>query len=46
MNKMEELKLAIEKARRELDACIEAGSFDVVYEKSKHLDKLIEQYIE
>ena len=46
MNKIEELQLAIEVARRELDASLEAGNFEVAYEKSKFLDNLIEQYLD
>ena len=46
MNKIEELKLAIEKMRKELDASLEAGELELAYEKSKHLDKLIEQYLD
>jgi len=46
MHKKEELKLAIEDVRRELDISIEAGDYQQTYEKSKKLDKLIEEYID
>ncbi len=46
MNEIDLLKQAIEEARRELDASILTEDFTLYYEKSKKLDKLIEEYIE
>lgn len=46
MHKKEELKQAIEAMRKELDAYIEMGEFEKIYEKSKQLDKLIEEYMD
>lgn len=45
MNEIEKLKCLIEDARKELDDSILKDSFEVYYEKSKKLDKLIEEYI-
>ena len=45
MHKKEELKLAIEAVRRELDISIEAGDYQKTYEKSKKLDKYIIIYM-
>lgn len=46
MRSIEELKILIEEARKELDALILTEKLDVYYEKSKELDKLIEEYLE
>ena len=46
MRSIEELKILIEEARKELDALVLTEKLDVYYEKSKELDKLIEEYLE
>ena len=46
MRTIEELKILIEEARKELDALVLTEKLDVYYEKSKELDKLIEEYLE
>ena len=46
MRSIKELKILIEEARKELDALVLTEKLDVYYEKSKELDKLIEEYLE
>lgn len=46
MHELEQLKHVIEEVRKELDASIFSDSFEIYYEKSRRLDKLIEQYFE
>lgn len=46
MNKMNNLKARIEKTRNELNELILTDKFEVYYEKSVELDKLIEEYID
>ena len=47
MRKMNELKQEIESVRFELDqALLHQDKFDIYYQKSTRLDKLIEEYIE
>ena len=46
MRTIEELKILIEEARKELDTLVLTEKLDVYYEKSKELDKLIEEYLE
>lgn len=46
MNKMNNLKARIEKTRNELNELILTDKFEVYYEKSIELDKLIEEYID
>ena len=46
MNEIEALKKEIEVTRRALDASVMVDDFEIYYEKSKKLDKLIEKYIE
>ena len=46
MRSIKELKILIEEARNELDALVLTEKLDVYYEKSKELDKLIEEYLE
>ena len=46
MRKINEIKSLIEKKREELDALILTDKFETYYEKSKELDKLIEEYLD
>lgn len=46
MRKIEELKSLIENTRKELDDLILTEKLETYYEKSKELDKLIEEYLE
>lgn len=46
MRQMKELQVLIEKTREELDALILTEKHENYYEKSKELDKLIEEYLE
>lgn len=46
MRTMEELKVLIEKTRKELDTLILTEKVENYYEKSKELDKLIEEYLD
>jgi len=46
MRNMNEVKSLIEKTREELDALILTEKHETYYEKSKELDKLIEEYLE
>lgn len=46
MRTVEELKVLIEEARKELDTLILTEKEEIYYEKSKALDKLIEEYLE
>ena len=46
MSELEELKKAIETARKDLEASMQNDTFEIYYEKSKKLDKLIEEYID
>lgn len=46
MRKIEEIQDLIEKKREELDALISTDELEKYYEKSKELDKLIEEYLD
>ncbi len=46
MRNIEEIRIAIEKTREELDALINTDKFEVYYEKSKEFDKLVEEYLD
>lgn len=46
MSRLEALKLEIEKNRMELNALFEEGNYQKYSEKSKQIDKLIEEYID
>lgn len=46
MRKIEDIKSLIEKTRDELDALILTEELESYYEKSKELDKLIEEYLD
>lgn len=46
MRNMNEVKSLIEKTREELDALILTEEHEAYYEKSKELDKLIEEYLD
>lgn len=47
MKKIYELQKKIENARQELDeAFLQEDKFEIYYEKSTKLDKLIEEYLE
>ncbi len=46
MRNIDEIKASIENTREELDALILTEKFEVYYEKSKELDKLIEEYLD
>ena len=47
MERMYELQKKIENARNELDeAFLQEDKFEIYYEKSTRLDKLIEEYLE
>uniref|UniRef100_UPI003FEDC65A Spo0E family sporulation regulatory protein-aspartic acid phosphatase n=1 Tax=Roseburia sp. TaxID=2049040 RepID=UPI003FEDC65A len=47
MNKVKELQKKIEIVRLELDeALLQKDKFDMYYQKSTELDKLIEEYLE
>jgi len=46
MRKIEEIKALIEKTREELDTLILTEELENYYEKSKELDKLIEEYLD
>ena len=42
MRELKELQHLIEKARLELDQALESDSYEIYYQKSVYLDKLIE----
>ena len=46
MRELKELQNLIEKARLELDQSLEDEGYEVYYQKSVYLDKLIEEYLE
>lgn len=46
MRERKELQHLIEKARLELDRALESDSYEIYYQKSVYLDKLIEEYLE
>ena len=46
MNRVEELKAKIEKARNELDKLIGRNELEAVYKQSLAVDALVEEYIE
>jgi len=46
MSRLEALKLDIEEKRIELNELFEAGNYQMYSEKSKQIDKLIEEYID
>ena len=46
MRKIEEIQELIEKKREELDALISTDELEQYYEKSKELDKLIEEFLD
>lgn len=46
MRKIEEIQDLIEKKREELDALISMDKLEQYYEKSKELDKLIEEFLD
>ena len=46
MRVIKEVQALIEKTRKELDTLIITDEFERYYEKSKELDKLIEEYLE
>lgn len=46
MRKIREVQALIEKTREELDDLILTDKIENYYEKSKELDKLIEEYLE
>lgn len=46
MRKIEEIKTLIERTREELDDLILTENLENYYEKSKELDKLIEEYLD
>ena len=45
MSRLEALKLEIEEKRIELNELFEAGNYQKYSEKSKQIDKLVEEYI-
>ncbi len=46
MSRLEALKLEIEEKRIELNELFETGNYQKYSEKSKQIDKLIEEYID
>ena len=46
MSRLEALKLEIEEKRIELNELFESGNYPEYSEKSKKMDKLIEEYID
>lgn len=46
MREQKELQQLIEKARLDLDQSLDSDSYEVYYEKSVYLDRLIEEYLE
>jgi hypothetical protein len=46
MSRLEALKVEIEERRIELNELFEAGNYQKYSEKSKQIDKLIEEYID
>ncbi len=46
MSRLEALRLDIEEKRIELNELFEAGNYQKYSEKSKQIDKLIEEYID
>ncbi len=46
MREQKELQQLIEKARLDLDESLDSDSYEVYYEKSVYLDRLIEEYLE
>ncbi len=46
MRKIEEIKTLIEETRKELDSLVSTEELKKYYEKSKELDKLIEEYLD
>ena len=46
MSRLEALKLEIEEKRIELNELFEAGNYQKYSEKSKQIDKLVEEYID
>lgn len=46
MREQKELQHLIEKARLDLDQSLDSDSYEVYYEKSVYLDRLIEEYLE
>jgi len=46
MNKVNNLKKKIEETRNELNKIILTDKFELYYEKSVELDKLIEEYLD
>ena len=46
MSRLEALKLEIEEKRMELNKLFEAGNYQMYSEKSKQMDKLVEEYID
>lgn len=46
MRKIEEIQELIERKREELDALISTNELEKYYEKSKELDKLIEEFLD
>ena len=46
MREQKELRQLIEKARLDLDESLDSDSYEVYYEKSVYLDRLIEEYLE
>lgn len=46
MREQKELQYLIEKARLDLDQSLDSDSYEIYYEKSVYLDRLIEEYLE
>lgn len=46
MREQKELQQLIEKARLDLDESLDSDSYEIYYEKSVYLDRLIEEYLE